>query len=92
MEYALKVDTTAFTIWLNTTILAACLENNLVSDINNKKVVFKINAKTVQDANGKIIYAKVINGTVGVEYTIPENMKTSNDTITAILYLLIIQN
>jgi len=35
------------------------------------------------DANGKVIYAKVVNNTVSVEYTIPESYKTGNYTITA---------
>ena len=52
--------------------------------INTGKVVFKINGKTVKDANGKVIYAKVVNGTVSVEYTLPETLKVGNYTITAI--------
>lgn len=41
--------------------------------------------KAVKDANGKVIYAKVTNGTVSVEYTIPETMKIKEYTITATL-------
>ena len=44
--------------------------------------MFKVNGKTVRDSNGKVIYAKVVNGTVSVEYTIPENIKAGNYNIT----------
>jgi hypothetical protein len=50
--------------------------------VNVGKVVFKVNGKTVKDANGKVVYAKVVNGTVSVEYTIPENMKAGSYNIT----------
>ena len=52
--------------------------------INNGKVVFKINGKTVKDSNGKVIYAKVNNNTVSVEYTLPENYKSGEYNITAV--------
>ena len=50
--------------------------------VNVGKVVFKVNGKTVKDENGKVVYAKVVNGTVSVEYTLPENMKAGNYNIT----------
>jgi len=50
--------------------------------VNVGKGVFKVNGKTVKDANGKVISAKVVNGTVSVEYTIPENMKAGSYNIT----------
>ncbi|MBE6487269.1 MAG: hypothetical protein E7Z86_00915 [Methanosphaera stadtmanae] len=52
--------------------------------LNNAKVVFKINGKSVKDENGKVIYAKIVNGEVSVEYTIPENFKTKDYTLTAV--------
>ena len=52
--------------------------------VNAGKVVFKINGKTVKDENGKVIYAKVVNGHASVTYTIPDNMKSKNYTITAV--------
>ncbi|RAP51858.1 MAG: hypothetical protein BZ137_09590 [Methanosphaera sp. rholeuAM130] len=52
--------------------------------ITQEKIAFKINGKTIKDANGKVIYAKVVNGQVNVEYTIPESMKAGNYTITAV--------
>ncbi|MDO5826270.1 MAG: Ig-like domain repeat protein [Methanosphaera sp.] len=65
----------------STVQLTATLSDNT---INNGKIVFKINGKTVKDANGKVVYVKVANGTVIVEYTIPENMKAGDYIITAI--------
>ena len=63
-----------------TTQLTATLSDNT---INTGKIVFKINGKTVKDANGKVIYAKVTNGTVSVDYTLPESYKAGNYTVTA---------
>ena len=47
------------------------------------KVVFKVNGKTVKDANGKVIYAKVVNGIASVEYTVPNNFKFQTYNVTA---------
>ena len=53
--------------------------------ITTGKVVFKVNGKTVKDANGKVIYAKVdANGEVSVDYTIPESFKAGTYNIEAI--------
>lgn len=52
--------------------------------INTGKIVLKVNHKTVKDASGKVIYAKVVNGTVSVEYTLPESMKQKDYNITAV--------
>ena len=52
-------------------------------EINTGKVVFKINGKTVKDSNGKVIYLKVENGQVAINYTIPTTYKTKTYTITA---------
>ena len=43
-----------------------------------------INGKTVKDANGKVIYAKVTNNTISFEYTLPDDMKAKQYNITAI--------
>lgn len=53
------------------------------TSINTGKIVFKINGKVVKDANDKVIYSTVRNGTVSVEYTIPDTFKAKNYTITA---------
>ena len=52
-------------------------------NITKCKVTFKVNYKTLEDANGKVIHAKVVNGQVSVDYTIPESYKAGNYTITA---------
>ena len=51
--------------------------------VNGGKVVFKVNGKTVKDANGKIIYAKVVNGTVTVDYDL-SSLKAKTYTLTAV--------
>ena len=52
--------------------------------ITTGKIVFKINGKTVKDADGKVIYAKVdANGEVSIDYILPESYKTGNYTIEA---------
>ncbi len=56
--------------------------------INSGKVVFKVNGKTVKDENGKVIYKKIQNNTVSVEYTIPESFKAKEYNITAVLISL----
>ncbi|MBR3213630.1 MAG: hypothetical protein IKF79_03845 [Methanosphaera sp.] len=53
--------------------------------INTGKVVLKINGKTVKDANGKLIYAKVTNNQANITYTIPTSYKAKNYTLTATL-------
>ena len=62
------------------TLTATVTEGN--APVNVGKVVFKVNGKTVKDANGKVIYAKVVNGCVSVEYILPENIKAGNYNIT----------
>jgi len=52
--------------------------------LNNAKVVFKINGKSVKDENGKVIYAKIVNGEVSVEYKIPDTYNARNYTLTAV--------
>jgi len=63
------------------TLKASITDNN--KEINTGKIVFKINGKTVKDENGKVIYAKVVNGQVSVNYRLPESYKAGNYTITA---------
>ena len=82
----LKVDTTEFTIGKNTTITASIyLGDDVMTDINAGKVVFKVNGKTLKDFTGKVIYAKVVNGTATIEnYEIPQTWNRDNLTITAV--------
>ena len=48
------------------------------------KVVFKVNGKSLKDANGKVIYAKVVDGIATIDYVIPEGMKAKDYTLTAV--------
>jgi len=71
------------TTTINGTIIlkATITDNDKV--INTGKVIFKINGKTVKDTNDKVIYAKIENNTVNVEYTLPESYKAKEYTLTA---------
>jgi len=84
--YVLKVDTTEFVKGSNATLQASIyFEDQVSTDINTGKVTFKVNGKTVKDANGKIIYAKIVNGTAKIEnYTIPDEWDKKNITIQAV--------
>ena len=85
VELKLKVDTTSFTPGTTATIQASIYDGeNLVTDINKGKISFKVNGKTLKDANGKVIYAKVVNGTAIIEnYEIPDSWKEGS-TIQAV--------
>ena len=48
------------------------------------RVVCKLNGKTLKDADGKVIYAKVTDGIATIEYVIPEGMKANEYTLTAV--------
>ncbi|WP_323737584.1 hypothetical protein PXD04_11105 (plasmid) [Methanosphaera sp. ISO3-F5] len=52
--------------------------------INNDKVVFKINGKTLKDKNGNTLYAKVKDGEAVLEYTIPSTYSAKTYTLTAV--------
>jgi hypothetical protein len=54
------------------------------ANINEGKVVLKINGKTLKDTNGKVIYANVVDGIASVEYLIPESMKSKDYTLSAV--------
>ncbi|MBR3213823.1 MAG: hypothetical protein IKF79_04815 [Methanosphaera sp.] len=73
---------------INTTTNSIVLLKVTITDgnklINIGKVVFKVNDKTVKDADGKVIYAKVINNTVSVEYTLPESYKVGGYNLSAV--------
>ena len=77
-----SITTEDVTTTVNQTVTLTATINASVP-VNTGKVVFKVNGKTVKDSNGKVIYAKVVNGQVSVEYTLPENMKAGTYNITA---------
>ncbi|MDO5825880.1 MAG: hypothetical protein Q4Q22_05830 [Methanosphaera sp.] len=66
------------------TITITATVKDFDENMNTGKVVFKINGKTIKDANGKVIYTQVEDGIASCDYTIPESMKTRNYTLTAV--------
>ena len=86
VEPELKVDTTEFTVGSTATISASIYYGeNVATNISKGKVTFKVNGKTLKDANGKVIYAKLINGTATIEgYEVPQDWTKENTTIQAV--------
>lgn len=82
----LKIDTTEFTAGQTATIQASIyLGKKVASDITGGKVVFKVNGKTLKNSEGKVIYAKVVNGVAKIDdYTVPASW--TNDTIITAVY------
>ena len=66
------------------TLLRANITNTIGDNITGGKLTFKINGKTVKDANGKVIYAKVVDGLAQVEYIVPESLIGKEVNITAV--------
>ncbi len=84
LEYTLKVDTTTFTSLQENTITANMYYgDNIATNISKGKVTFKINGKTLKDANGKVIYAKLVNGTATIDYMISDTWNNQS-TIQAV--------
>ena len=67
-------------------ITAQITENNeLMTNLSKGKVTFKVNGKTLKDTNGKVIYAKVVNGTATIEnYLVPSDWAKDGTTIQAV--------
>jgi len=82
----LIIDTTDFTAGETATINANIVyTNKVLTDINKGKVTFKVNGKTLKDANGKVIYTKVVNGTATIEnYLVPDDWAKEGTTIEAV--------
>lgn len=80
----LIIDTTEFTVGESATITASIYRGDNIMDINKGKVIFKVNGKTLKDSEGKVIYAKVVNGTATIEnYEVPSSWTKEGTTITA---------
>ncbi|AWX31601.1 DUF3344 domain-containing protein [Methanosphaera sp. BMS] len=86
IEPTLKIDTIEFSLGETTSIQAGIYYGDvLASSINKGKVVFKVNGKTLKDTNGKVIYAKVVNGLAIIEnFTVPESW--DNNTVIEATY------
>ena len=52
--------------------------------VNEGKVTFKLNGKTLKDANGKVIYVKVVDGVATLEYSFGKLNSYNNLQITAV--------
>ena len=66
-----------------TITLTARVTDQMQNNLNGGKITFKVNGKTVKDANGKVVYAKVVDGVATVQYTVADNMNGKNLNITA---------
>ena len=85
LDAALKVDTTEFVAGSTANIIAGIYFDDKLTNINKGKITFKVNGKTLKDASGKVIYAKVVNGTATIEnYEIPSSW--NNDTTIEAVY------
>ena len=65
------------------TLKAKILDSN-GDRINNDKVVFKLNGRTLTDKDGKTLYARVVDGEAVLEYTIPETYNAKTYNLTAV--------
>ena len=52
--------------------------------ISSGRVAFKLNGKTLKNAEGKVLYANVENGIATITYTIPEKTKAKEYVLTAV--------
>lgn len=52
--------------------------------INDGRAVFKLNGITIRDANGNIIYAKIVNGEATIDYKIPSTLKSREYKLTCV--------
>ncbi|MBQ6218203.1 MAG: hypothetical protein IJJ47_00575 [Methanosphaera sp.] len=82
----LIIETTNFTAGETATITASIYYTTQVNtNITKGKVTFKVNGKTLKDSSGKVIYAKVVNGTATIEnYEIPSDWAKDGSTIEAV--------
>lgn len=89
-QYTLKVETTEFTAGTKTNITASIYygteyTQTIATNITKGKITFKVNGKTLKDTNGKVIYAKIVNGTATIEdYEVPESWAKEGTTIQAV--------
>ena len=54
------------------------------NNVNEGRVIFKVNGKTMRDNDGYIIYHEVKDGLVTIDYTIPENARAQDYTFTCV--------
>jgi hypothetical protein len=78
-ETTITINEFTATVGEEVTITATVLDE-AGNAVTNGKVVFKVNGKTLKDANGKVIYAKVTDGIATITYTVPEDWIGANIT------------
>ena len=66
----------------NVTISASVTDKN--GNVNTGRVVFKLNGKTLKDAEGKALYIDVEKGVASTVYTVPAKTKAKTYTLTAV--------
>ena len=71
------------TVGKETIISATVLDEN-GNAVNGGKVAFKVNGKTLKDANGKVIYAQVIDGIATISYMVPDSWAGKDIEISAV--------
>ena len=79
-----SVSTIATIITDHKLIIAANITDIDNNNINNGKVVFKINGKTIKDDTGKVIYVKVINSTANITYDLPDSLNNRTVNISVV--------
>ncbi|MBO7719671.1 MAG: Ig-like domain repeat protein, partial [Methanosphaera sp.] len=67
-----------------TVTLTATVKDMVGNNINKGKVSFKVNGKTVKDADGKVVYAKVVDGLATVTFEVPDEYAGNSYVITAV--------
>ncbi len=76
----LKIDTNSpIKIKTKLNIKTNITENN--TPVTNGTVIYKINGKTIKDAEGNPIKTIVNNGQTTLNYTLPESIKAGNYTL-----------
>ena len=66
----------------NVTLSANVTDKN--GNVNTGHVAFKLNGKTLKDADGKALYVDVVNGVASKVYMLPAKTKTKTYTLTAV--------
>lgn len=81
---ALTIEPITDSITIGTQVTLKASVTGTSSPLNNGKVVFKLNGKTLKDESGKVIYAKVVNGVATLDYTFTD-VKAKAYTLSAVL-------
>ncbi|RAP52638.1 MAG: hypothetical protein BZ137_08440, partial [Methanosphaera sp. rholeuAM130] len=64
--------------------ITANVQDENADAVTAGKVTFKVNGKTLKDENGKVIYAKVVDGVATATYDVPLTLAGKDINITAV--------